>query len=117
MEEVSQRDFGRNEMIQCQTCFRLYKSYDIVKVDGCPMCVKCEYKHIKYKQQSYISNNNNIFINKIKTKQMEDFVKTRANFYEIEKNFASITSDSTRKNAMDIKRLLDDKARSYYPWL
>ena len=29
-------------------------------------------------------------MNKIKTKQMEDFVKTRANFYEIEKNFASI---------------------------
>ena len=56
-------------------------------------------------------------MNKIKAKQMEDFVKTRANFYEIGKNLASITSDSTRKNAMDIKRLLDDKARSYYPWL
>jgi hypothetical protein len=56
-------------------------------------------------------------MNKIKAKRMEDFIKTRANFYEIGKNLASITSDSTRKNAMDIKRLLDDKARSYYPWL
>ena len=37
-------------MIQCQTCFRLYKGHDVVKVEGVPMCVKCEYKYIKYKQ-------------------------------------------------------------------
>lgn len=104
-------------MIQCQTCFRLYEGHDVVEVEGAPMCVKCEYKYIKYKQQSYISNTDKTNMNKIKAKRMEDFVKTRANFYEIGKNLASITSDSTRKNAMDIKRLLDDKARSYYPWL
>ena len=37
-------------MIQCQTCFRLYEGHDVVEVEGAPMCVKCEYKYIKYKQ-------------------------------------------------------------------
>jgi hypothetical protein len=50
VEKISQRYFGGNEMIQCQTCFRLYKGHDVVKVEGVPMCVKCEYKYIKYKQ-------------------------------------------------------------------
>jgi hypothetical protein len=35
-------------MNQCMTCFRLCEKYDLVEYDGVPMCVKCEYKKIKY---------------------------------------------------------------------
>jgi|TARA_R110000824_G_scaffold72633_1_gene185259 hypothetical protein len=50
-------------------------------------------------------------------KQLESFVKERADFTQTENNMSELIRDNARKNTLDIKRLLEDRNKGWLQYV